>query len=29
MNNNIVGEFYKLDKYNKTFNVEGMVYMEI
>ena len=23
MNNNIDGEFYILDKYNKTFNVEG------
>ena len=23
MNNNIDGEFYVLDKYNKTFNVDG------
>ena len=23
MNNNIAGEFYILDKYNKTFNVDG------
>ena len=26
MNNNIAGEFYVLDKYNKTFNVMEIIY---